>query len=263
MTGEHSHIDLKERDSEVSSIDIKSKIIIVFFFIIVSTLIISFEQLFLLLIFTCISFYLFKVDLRGLIKKLLIPMPLLISLALLSYFSHQTRVLSFGSTHIHYSNLELSILFFIRSIVMVAETISLVESEDSFYDVIYGLDDLGMPEILVSILLLMYRSALDMMVEGKRMIDARYSRGTYRRWGSNLYTYRILGYMVAGILVRAFTKRELRRDALYSRNFGGKLYHKPTMFRFNGLLLLWISLIGFIMILANPQLSFLNLGEYR
>jgi energy-coupling factor transporter transmembrane protein EcfT len=106
----------------------------------------------------------------------------------------------------------------------------------------------------------MYRSALDLQQEAKRMIDARYSRSSNQRWGTNIYTYKVLGYMVGGILVRAFLRKDQRRDALYSRNFAGTLYHKKKPFRFNGLLLLWLCMILAILTIMNVTSDYIPIG---
>jgi energy-coupling factor transporter transmembrane protein EcfT len=255
-------MELKEGDHKVSSIDTKSKIILTLIFIIVSILVISYEQILLISILAIFLIILFRVNIFSVLKKSLIPLPLVISLSLISFFSDvRDTKLRFSNVSIEYTDLEITAFFFIRSMIIVIISISLVESEESFFEIIYGLDELGMPKALVSILLLMYRSTLDLMIEAKRMIDVRYSRSTYRMWGTNLYTYRIIGYMIAASLVRGFIKRGLRRDSLYSRNFKGTLYHKSKPFRFNGLLLLWISTISLILILLSTNLEFTDIGR--
>lgn len=262
MSEDHHHLDLKVKDQKPSSIDTKSKLILNLIFVFVTLLVISYEQLIFLTLFLVMFMFLMRSKISAVLKKAVVPMPLMISLTLLAYFSDlDENILKFGGIQIQYSNLEIALFFLYRSVLIIFFALTMIESEDSFFEVIYALDEMRMPEVLVSVLLVMYRSALDLYVEAKRMIDVRYSRSTYKRWGVNIYTYRILGYMLAGILVRSFIKKDLRKDALYSRNFKGKLYHKSKPYLFNGIMMLWLGSITGIIILIMTGFNFLDLGS--
>ena len=262
MAVDHQHLEFKIKDENKSSIDTKSKFLLTMIFIFITLLVISYEQLILLTVFLLIFMIIIQIRIIPVLKKVLVPMPLIISLTLLAYFSDlNNNILDFGGIQIRYTSLEIALFFFYRSMLIVFFTLSMIESEDSFFEVIYALDEFKIPEVIVSVLLVMYRSALDLHVEAKRMIDVRYSRSTYKKWGVNIYTYRVLGYMLAGILVRSFIKKDLRKDALYSRNFKGKLYHKSKPFLFNGILMLWFGSIAAIVILMVTGIDFLSVGS--
>lgn len=262
MTGDHHHVNLQEDDYQSSRIDTKSKLILTIVFIITTTLIISYEQLVFIGLFVIFLMMVYRVNVLSVTIKAALPFPLVISLSILAYFSDLgDNILRFGEVALEYDNLEITIFLFLRSMLIIYGAICLVESEDSFFEIIYALDDLGLPETLVSLLLIMYRTSLDLMVEAKRMIDVRYSRSTYKRWGTNLYTFRIIGYMVGNVLVRSFLKKDIRKDALYSRNFKGTLYHREKPFRFHGLLLLWVGIIVLLVILLAADIRFIGVGN--
>ncbi|MCY3413376.1 MAG: hypothetical protein INQ03_17180 [Candidatus Heimdallarchaeota archaeon] len=260
MTGDHHHIG-EFRKKRGNKYDTKSKLLVLIFIIIISLLIITYEQLILIVFLVIYYIKIWQVSLRSLMKKLIVPLPLIISLAILSFFSESVNNLYFAGFSISYTHLESSIFYFLRALILVVTAIAMVDSEESFFEIIYALDEFGMPDIIISILLLMYRSSLDLYVEAKRMIDVRYSRSSYKRWGTNLYTYRIIGYMIAGILVRAFINKDKRTDTLYSRNFNGHLYHKPKPFKFGGIFMLWISSIYLIIVLLLTNVQFLFIGQ--
>lgn len=264
MTGDHHHTEITVRQPVESSVDTKSKLLVTLVFVLTTIIAISYDQLAILGFFCLVLFFLYRVKIKPLLLKTLVPLPLIVSLSILAYISYPKEGFqSFGGVVIDYSRLELTMFFFARSVIIVLISLLLIESEPSFFEIIYALEELKIPDTIVNILLLMYRSTLDLQQEAKRMLDARYSRSANRRWGTNIYTYKVLGYMVGGILVRAFLRKDQRRDALYSRNFSGILYHKKKSFSFRGLLLLWISMFTALIILLNSSTNFIPIGELQ
>lgn len=260
MTGNHHQIDDFKKNRAIKY-DTKSKIILVLFIILVSLLIISFEQLLFLYGLIIYLVIIWKTSMKSLFLKVLVPLPLIISLSALSFISELgDNSLYFTNYGVIYSDLEFTIFLFLRSMAIVFISIALVDSEESFFEIIYALDELGLPDLIISILLLMYRSTIDIGVEAKRMLDVRYSRSTYQRWGTNLYSYRIIGYMLGGILVRSFQKKNKRNEMLYSRKFSGKLFHKPKPFKFNGILSLWMGIIILLIILLSTNYYIFDIG---
>lgn len=262
MTSGHSHGELNVKDPIHNKFDTKSKIIITLLLIIAIIQIITYEQIILFTLIFILLLRFYEIDIKSLLKKSLVPLPLIFSLSLLAYISYiNDGLINFAGVSIKYNRFELAVFYFIRSSLIVFISLLLIESEESFFEIIYALDDFKLPDTLINILLLMYRSALDIQVEAKRMLDVRYSRSPKSKWTTSLYTYKIIGYMVGAIILRAFIKKDIRRDALISRRFKGKLFHKKKYWSFNGILLLWILSIVTILILLAVDRSFLPIGN--
>ena len=117
-----------------------------------------------------------------------------------------------------------------------------------------------MPKVLVNVLLFMYRSSMDLQEEASRMIDARYIRSYGQKLRSNLRSYKLIGYMIGGILARAFIKNSQRKDALIARGFNGTLHHSAIQWSFQGLRLIWITLICDIILLFLVQIKIFPFG---
>lgn len=243
------------------AIDSKSKIFILLVNSIFLTFLISFELLVLFFILLLGLNLLYKANFFSILKKSLIIVPLLLSLVLLIFLAYpDSGNLTLGHTIVHYSRIELVVFYFSKTLLFVYNSLLLVESEDSFLDIIYAFDSLKMPKILVLILLFMYRSTIDLQIEAKRMIEARYIRSYGKKLRSNIETYKVIAYMIGGLLTRSLLRNELRREALVSRGFTGELYHNQISWTFQGLRLLWLILIANIVILFTVTLKFLPFG---
>ena len=254
--GWHVHRGNKE-------IDTKSKIIILLVNTFILTLLISFELLLLFTILLVLLTLSYKANVMGIIKKFLITIPLLFSLTFLAYLAYPNHgVLTLGKTAIVYSKIELMVFYFLKTFLFIYNSLLLIESEDSFLDVIYAFDSLKMPKILVNVLLFMYRSTLDLQEEAIRMIDVRYIRSYGKRLGSNLHSYLLIGYMIGGIITRAFIRNNQRKEALIARGYEGTLHHAPIQWKFQGLRLLWITLLCDVILLFLVQLKFLPFGVF-
>lgn len=244
------------------SIDTKSKIIILLCNSIVLSLLISFELLFLFGILLFILNLFYKANMRGIIKKFLLTLPLLISLIFLVYLAYPDQgLMSFGKTSIKYSKNELTLFYFLKTFLFIYNSLLLIESEDSFLDIIYAFKSLKMPNVLVNVLLFMYRTTVDLQEETERIIEARYIRSYGKSLGTRLYSYQIIGYMIGGILIRTLIKNSQRKDALLARGYNGTLIHDNIKWTFQGLRLLWITLLSNVVLLILVKLKFLPLGE--
>ncbi len=252
---------MKDMPSNMSGyIDTKSKIIISVISIFAIILSISFEQVIFFLLLGIILLFSYHANVFSVFKQILVPFPLIISLMIMAYFSHKSRIIGYSNVSYLYNNGELAIFYGLRTLAVIIISIIVISSESSFFEIIYALDELKLPQILINILLLMYRFVLDMQIEARRMIDARNSRIPDMRWGTKLYTYRIIGYMIAGIIGRAFMRKDTRYNSLISKGFNGKLHHKAKPFTFRGLFTLWLVCILNIIVLMYPSVHFLGIG---
>lgn len=262
----HSHAIHSAKDRNSSRVDSKSKLLLLFTTIIAQTLIITYEQLIFFIAVLGLCVLMFRPSIGAVIKKLLVPLPLILSLTLLLVFSSESFTkLSFLQVTVEYSELEYSFFLVARSLLVVLTLLVVVESEDSFFEVIYALDSLKMPKVLVNVLLLMYRSALDLQEEARRLLDARYARsvGSKSSTGStllSLHTYRILGFLVGNLLLRSLQSSEARSDVLLSRGYQGTLHYPAKVFSAQGLFVLWLFVLLDLIILFSVNTRFITVG---
>lgn len=243
------------------AIDCKSKIIILLTNAIILTFLISFELLFVFAIILLALTIIYQANIIGILKKFLLTIPLLLSLIFLSYLAYPNQgIMTFGKTAILYSRTEILFFYFLKTFLFIYNTLLLIESEDSFLEIIYAFESLKMPNVLVNILLFMYRSTIDMQQEAERMIEARYIRSYGKSVIGNFHSYKLIGYMIGGILIRTFLKNNQRRDALIIRGYNGTLHHNTIPWTFQGLRLLWISLLCNVLLLFLVRLKFLPIG---
>ena len=258
MATTHSHEFTSSIKNNASYIDTKSKIIITFLLLICLLFVITFEQLILFTLLLIILAIVYKADLKSLFKKAIIPLPLIISLVIITFISYQNgQSLGFDTTSISYTQLEITLFFLYRSCLLIFLSLLLISSEASFFEIIYGLEELKVPNFGINILLLMCRSLIDLQIEAKRMLVVRYSRNSHIRTRIfSLTTYKLIGYMIGGIIVRAFVKNSYRKDALTSRGYSNKLWHKKKNLTFSGVFILWLVLIFcLVLVLIPPALK--------
>ena len=62
-------------------------------------------------------------------------------------------VLVLGITKIQFSKAELTIFYFLKTLFFIYNSLIVIDSEDSFLDIIYAMDSLKLPNVLVNIFL--------------------------------------------------------------------------------------------------------------
>lgn len=245
------------------SIDSKSKILILIFNTFILTFLISFELIFLFGLLLLLLTYIYRANVLGIVKKFIVTLPLLLSLTFLVYFAYPNQgILSFGKTLIHYSRFEIIAFYLLKTFLFIYNALILIESEDSFLEVIYAFESLKMPQVLVNVLFFMYRSTIDMQQETERMLEARYIRSYGKPFGSNLRSYKLIGFMIGGILTRTLLKNNQLKDALIIRGYDGTLHHSKVPWSFQGLRLLWFTLLINVLLLLFVRVKFLPLGAF-
>ncbi len=242
-------------------IDTKSKIltIIVFLFFLIS--IISIEQLLFAFLYWVVLLVVFKARIRQVFLKATPVFPLIISLGILTWWGKtEGSIMTFGDATVNYSRTGLTLFFVLRSMLLVFTALLIIESEESFFKIIYALDDLYVPDLIINVLLFMYRTFLDLKIEGEKMLNARYSRGSYKSSWAKISEYKLLGYMLGSIFVRASYKSHSRKDALISRMYDGIFRHEKTHFTSTGVFILWVTTIFCLIILLISKVRFFDYG---
>ncbi len=242
------------------SVDVKSKILSMLVLSILVLFTITFEQLVVFYLLAGLLGVVYKTNVKGVMTKSLISLPLVFSLSLLAFFSQTGgSSLTFANFSVFYSPIELAVFYFLRSELLVVIALEVIESEESFFDIVFGLSELGLPTFLTNVLLFMYRTILDLQLESSRMIDARQVRSHGQKLGASIFSYRVIGYMVGAVFIRGLQHSSQRRDALVSRGFDGHLPVRGIRFTARGATVLWISSIIGLLTLLGAGLRFHNL----
>ncbi|MFX0115339.1 MAG: energy-coupling factor transporter transmembrane component T family protein [Candidatus Hodarchaeota archaeon] len=207
---------------------------------------VNFEQLLWFLGLLLVVFVVFRPR-RSLFKKLLIPLPVILALGVLSFLTRPDNfVYSNGFMSASFDRTAFAIFMVSKALLAVCFVLSVVESE-SFYDVIYALDDLHFPRIFTSLLFLTYRNIFLIQAEFGRILEARYNRNFGKRMFFNFYTLKVIGNMIGGVLVRSLKRSEHTADILMARGFQGRFPHpaKPwTTFGITFAIFMVFSTIG-------------------
>ncbi len=99
--------------------------------------------------------------------------------------------------------------------------LTLLSSTTKFVDLLKGLEQLGVPRVMILILSFMYRYVFVLVDEAMRMQQARDSRN----FGANrLHQLKTVGNMVGTLFIRSYERGERIYAAMVSRGFDGKVH---------------------------------------
>jgi len=224
--------------------------------IIVGTLIIDFNQLH----WISVIFILFLVILRprkSFLKQALLTLPIISSLALVSYFSFSNVLIKYSNFLYATTHNNVSFAFFsgFRSLLLALFVLILINSERSFYEIIYGLDDLKIPDFLSSLIFLTYRFFFLMQEEFNRILEARSNRLYGEKVHMNLNSLIVLGNIIGSALARSFKRAEYVSATLSARGFSGKMSHPEQPWTRMGIFFIIITLLLLLMVSIIGQRS--------
>ena len=120
--------------------------------------------------------------------------------------------------------------------------------EESYVNLVYTLEDFHVPEIVVTVMFLMFRNLAIIQEEFHRILDAQYNRG-YNKPNYFSFTYlTLLGNIIGGTLYRGLRNSENIADILLSRNFNRKFPHEPLHWTLTGVVWICVSICYIIFI---------------
>lgn len=143
----------------------------------------------------------------------------------------------------------------LRSLLIVLFVLMLINSEESFFEIIYGLNDLQMPHLLTSLTFFTYRFFSLMQEELERILEARSNRLYGERLRMNFSSMKIISNIIAGLLARSFKRAEYVSATLSARGFSGRLIHPHQPWSLGGVIFLIIILILVIIAMSIGQMS--------
>lgn len=264
MTGSDSHLHYPPLEEiSIIRVDVRSKIIASFFVILACSFIVTSNQLIwfivLLLIYTPVLR-----PRKSFIKYTLAALPIILSLTFISF-------ISFSSAPVVYKNLfyqtvhnNISFAFFsgLRSIVIVSFVLITINSEESFFEIIYGLDDLKMPRLITNLTFLTYRFFFLMQEELSRILEARSNRFYGQKIYLNLASLKLTGNIIGSVLARSFKRAEYISATLSARGFTGKISHPEQPWTPVGVFFIIFTIIYVLMLMVIGESMFhLLIGE--
>jgi len=255
LTKSHSHIHYPLPNKGVSrKIDVRSKIIATFFVILVCSILVELVQLFwFFLVFLCFLIIL-KPD-KDFLKFSLPTIPIVFSLSLIAFFSFSRSPIVYKSLFywtIH-DNISFALFSGFRSYLIALFVLMMINSEESFFDIIYGLDDLKMPNFLTVLTFLTYRFFFLMQEELSRILEARSNRLYGEKLRFNLKSLKIIGNIIGSALARSFKRAENVSATLSARGFSGKLSHPEQPWTFKGIVFLSFTFLLVLTIMIIGQ----------
>ncbi|MHA1167803.1 MAG: energy-coupling factor transporter transmembrane component T [Candidatus Hodarchaeales archaeon] len=186
-----------------------------------------------------IIFFYFKPRYMQVFLKMIASIPLILSLLLLSIVSRPAEfIFSNGIFTTTFTSTSFALLQLLRTLIIIFFTLSFIEGENSFFDVIYALDDFHLPGILISILFLMKRFIKTTQEELRRILDARYNRHYSTPNRFSLEHLKILSLIISGLIARSLKKSDIVSDSLSTRGFKRRFPHQQLNWTRTGLTIL-------------------------
>ncbi len=218
MIGNHHHYsDLR---AQKQTLDTRSKLIGLITIVLGGSLLVDLSQVSWYFLLLLLLLPILKPQ-KTFLKQIAYTLPLILSLSLISFFSFNPP--SFSNFLYEAVHTKTSFAFFtaFRSIVIVTFILVVVNSEESFFEIIYGLDDLKLPGLLTNLLFLSYHFFNLIQKEFSRILDARsnrmYSEGSIMK----LRSLKLIGNILGASLARSFKRAEYISASLSAKGFSG------------------------------------------
>jgi len=221
----------RERDSAIHALDARLKLVVavVMMLIISVTPITSWEAHALyvaaLMALTALS----RVSLRHILGRSMIVLPFVLMAAIGLPFVREGAAIA--SVQLPWTRVTVTDVGMLRfATVMVRGWLSLLVavvlvSTTPFVEIARALRLLGVPDILTSVIMLMYRYIFVLVDEAQRLMRAREARSTEtpgRRAGrSMLWRARVTGRMIGSLFIRTYERSERIYQAMLARGYDG------------------------------------------
>jgi len=222
----HGFIDqYSDRDSFIHRLDPRTKFITTTLFILAVVLTPPNAWAAFALYFALIATLLLpsKVPIGYVLKRSLVIMPFVAMIAIFVPFFKQGQVA--GSYNIWlwqltvtYSGLQVLTNILIKAWLSILSLIWLT-STTKLANLLYGLEQLHLPQVMVMILSFMYRYLFVLIDETMRMKQARDSRNF---GGGRLWQIRTIGNMIGTLFIRSYERGERVYAAMVARGFDGR-----------------------------------------
>lgn len=222
----HSFIDqYSDRDSFIHRLDPRTKFITTLVFIVAVALTLPNRWQAFALYFFLIAALLFlsKLPIFYVFQRSLVIMPFVLMIAIFIPFFKEGEVVSsyniwLWQVSVTYNGLQVLVNIVIKAWLSILSLI-LLTSTTKLTNLLKGLEQLGMPRVMVMILSFMYRYIFVLVDEVMRMKQARDSRNF---GGRRLWQLRTIGNMVGTLFIRSYERGERIYAAMMARGFDGQ-----------------------------------------
>ncbi|UCE15088.1 MAG: energy-coupling factor transporter transmembrane protein EcfT [Candidatus Heimdallarchaeota archaeon] len=253
MTNVHSHIHYPiEEEKFTKFVDVRSKILATFIVILACSFLVNLKQLFWFMLIFLVFLVVFKPK-KAFLKYSLATLPIILSLTLVSFLSFTSsltvyRTIFYTTTH---NNVSFSVFTGARSLLIVFFVLIMIYSEETFFEIIYGLDDLFLPNFLTNLTFLTYRFFFLMHEEFNRILEARSNRLYGQKLFFNLTSLRVMGNIIGSSLARSFKRAEYISATLSARGFSGKMSHPEQPWTITGVIFLLTVIVVIILLMVS------------
>lgn len=162
-----------------------------------------------------------RLPLGHVLKRMLIVLPFILAVAVfLPFFSKGGGSYNLGPMTVSSHGLMVLWNVAAKSTISVLAVI-LLSSTTPFPDLLRGMEKMGVPRFLTTILSFMYRYIFVLTEEMQRMRRARDSRGWSGKW---LWQARVIGHMIAALFLRSYERGERVYAAMLARGYDGEVH---------------------------------------
>ncbi|MFX1250715.1 MAG: energy-coupling factor ABC transporter permease [Promethearchaeota archaeon] len=237
-------------------IDVRSKIIATFLVVLSCSLMVELTQVlwFIPIFFLFVLIYRPK---KTFLIHILGVLPIIGSLTLLAFLSFsKSPIVYSGLLYVTvHDNVSFALFSGFRSLLIALFVLMLIASEESFFEVVYGLDDLKVPTLITSLTFFIYRYFFLLKEELERTLEARSNRLYGEKLHMNWSSLKLVGNIIGGLLARSFQRAGNIAETLSARGFTGELIHPHRPWTVKGLTFLSVIVILVIIILFVGQIS--------
>ena len=165
-----------------------------------------------------------RLPLLYVLKRSLVIFPFVLMIAIFIPFFTQGEIAGSYNIWLWQVSVTYSGLFILANVVVKAWlcifSLILLSSTTKLADLLKGLKQLGIPQVMILILSFMYRYLFVLVDEMMRMRQARDSRNF---GGSRLHQLKTIGHMTGALFIRSYERGERVYAAMLSRGFDGEI----------------------------------------
>jgi cobalt/nickel transport system permease protein len=209
-------------DSMIHRLDPRIRVSLTGVYAFVIALAYQFPVLIMAFVLSSIPVFIARIDLKEVLKRMLIVNALILLLWVILPFTFHGEVLTrMGSLAIYRPGVILAAQITLKSNAILLAFITLIATMP-FATLGHALHRLRVPEKIVHLLLMTYRYIFVIEHEYLRLMRAAKIRGF--RPGTNVNTYRTFAYIIGMLFVRSAARAERVHQAMLCRGFKGKFY---------------------------------------
>ncbi|MFX0063078.1 MAG: energy-coupling factor ABC transporter permease [Candidatus Hermodarchaeota archaeon] len=248
--------ELDSSQQRWGQIDVRSKIIATFVVVVSCSLLVELTQVLWFISIFLLFVLLFRPK-KTFLLHILGVLPIIGSLTILAFLSFSKspivyRGLLYVTVH---DNVSFALFSGFRSLLIALFILILIASEESFFEIVYGLDDLKVPTLITSLTFFIYRYFFLLKEELERTLEARSNRLYGEKLHMNLSSLKLIGNIIGGLLARSFQRAGNIAETLSARGFTGELIHPHRPWTVKGFTFLSVIVILVIVILFVGQIS--------